>query len=149
MSEITTGVQIVLAQHCNGNEKPRLFGGQLMAWVDVIGAVAARRYAGKPVTTACIDHLSFLKAAYLNDIIIQEAKVTWAGRTSMEVRVDSFIENYGEKELINRAYLVYVALDGNERPAPVKEFVPQNQEEEDEYSAAVERKILRMSQGGI
>lgn len=149
MSEITTGVQIVLAQHCNGNEKPRLFGGQLMAWIDVIGAVAARRYANKPVTTACIDHLSFLKAAYLNDIIIQEAKVTWAGRTSMEVRVDSFIEKYGEKELINRAYLVYVALDENERPAPVKEFIPLNQEEEDEYAAAVERKILRMSQGSI
>lgn len=149
MSEITTGVQIVLAQHCNGNEKPRLFGGQLMAWIDVIGAVAARRYAGRPVTTACIDHLSFLKAAYLNDIIIQEAKVTWAGRTSMEVRVDSFIEKYGEKELINRAYLVYVALDENERPAPVKEFIPLNQEEEDEYAAAVERKILRMSQGSI
>lgn len=147
MSEISTGVQIVLAQHCNGNEKPRLFGGQLMAWIDVIGAVAARRYAGKPVTTACIDNLSFLKAAYLNDIIIQEAKVTWAGHTSMEVRVDSYIDRYGKKELINRAYLVYVALDENERPAPVKEFVPQNEEEEEEYSAAVERKIIRMASG--
>lgn len=148
MSEITTGVQIVLAQHCNGNEKPRLFGGQLMAWIDVIGAVAARRYAGRPVTTACIDHLSFLKAAYLNDILVQEAKVTWTGRTSMEVRVDSYIDRFGEKELINRAYLVYVALDENEKPAPVKEFIPADQEEEDEYAAAVERKIMRMAQGG-
>ena len=147
MSEITTGVQIVLAQHCNGNERPRLFGGQLMAWIDIIGAVAARRYAQKAVTTACIDNLSFLKAAYLNDIIIQEAKVTWSGRTSMEVRVDSFIDHFGEKELINRAYVVYVALDENEKPSPVKEFIPENEEEEAEYAAAVERKILRMANG--
>ena len=45
MHEVTTGVQIVLPQHCNGYEKPRLFGGQLMAWIDIIAAVAARRYA--------------------------------------------------------------------------------------------------------
>lgn len=147
MSEITTGVQIVLSQHCNGNERPRLFGGQLMAWIDVIGAVAARRYAHKPVTTSCIDNLSFLKAAYLNDIIIQEARVTWTGRTSMEVRVDSFIDHYGDKELINRAYLVYVALDENEKPSPVPEFVPADEEEEEEYAAAVERKIMRMASG--
>ena len=144
MSEITTGVQIVLAQHCNGNEKPRLFGGQLMAWIDVIGAVAARRYAKKAVTTACIDGLSFLRPAYLNDIIVQEARVTWTGNTSMEVRVDSFVEKDGERELINRAYVVFVAIDENERPSRVPEFMPETEEEEAEYSAAVERKIIRM-----
>ena len=40
---VTTSVQIVLPQHCNGYEHPRLFGGQIMAWIDVTGAVAARR----------------------------------------------------------------------------------------------------------
>ena len=147
MSEVTTGVQIVLAQHCNGNEIPRLFGGQLMAWIDVIGAVAARRYSGRPVTTACIDNLSFLKPAYLNDIVSQEARVTWTGRTSMEVRVDTFVEHDDKRDLCNRAYLVFVALDENERPAPVKEFIPQTEEEEAEYAAAVERKIARMAAG--
>ena len=147
MNEMTTGVQIILAQHCNGNEKPRLFGGQLMAWIDVIGAVAARRYCGKPVTTACIDNLSFLRPAWLNDILVQEARITWTGRTSMEVRVDSYVEENGKRELVNRAYLVYVALDENEKPSPVPEFFPQNEEEETEYAAAVERKIMRMQEG--
>ena len=52
MREITTSVQIVLPQHCNGYARPRLFGGQIMAWIDITGAVAARRYTCMPVTTA-------------------------------------------------------------------------------------------------
>ena len=61
--------------------------------------------------------------------------------------MDSYIDHYGDKELINRAYLVYVALDENEKPSPVPEFVPANEEEEEEYAAAVERKIMRMASG--
>ncbi|MCR4950104.1 MAG: acyl-CoA thioesterase [Solobacterium sp.] len=145
MAEKTTSVQIVLAQHCNGNKIPRLFGGQLMAWIDVTGAVAARRYAKHEVTTVCVDNLNFLKPAYLNDIIVQEAWVTWTGTTSLEVRVDSYVEHEGnEKEMINQAYCVFVALDENEKPVPVPELIPETQEEMDEYANAVERKFIRM-----
>ena len=49
MAEKTTTVQIVMPQHCNGYSNPRLFGGQIMAWIDVVGAVAARRYTGQAV----------------------------------------------------------------------------------------------------
>lgn len=145
MSEMTTSVQIILAQHCNGNAVPRLFGGQLMAWIDVVGAVAARRYCGHEVTTVCVDNLNFVKPAYLNDILVQEACVTWTGNTSLEVRVDSFVEKKaGDRALINRAYLVFVALDKNEKPVSVPEFIPETDEEKDEYANAVERKFIRM-----
>ena len=69
MTEKTTTVQIVMPQHCNGYAIPRLFGGQIMAWIDVIGAVAARRYTHAAVTTVCIDNLTFLKPAHLNDTV--------------------------------------------------------------------------------
>ena len=144
MQKKTTSVQIVLPQHCNGYAVPRLFGGQLMAWIDVIGAVAARRYAGASVTTVCVDHLTFLKPAYLNDTIVQEAVVTWTGRTSLEVRVESLVERLdGSRELINRAYLVFVALDAQEHPTPVPPFHPETEEEQKEYEMAVERKRQR------
>ena len=68
MRKMTTAVQIVMPQHCNGYAKPRLFGGQMMAWIDVVGAVEARRYTQHAVTTVCIDNLSFLKPALLCDI---------------------------------------------------------------------------------
>ncbi len=145
MTEITTGVQIVLPQHCNGYERPRLFGGQLMAWIDIIGAVAARRFARSAVTTVCVDNLTFIGPAHLNDTVVQDARVTWAGRTSLEVRVDSYVEQLdGSRTLVNRAYAVYVALDENERPAPVPAFTPETEKERQEYEAAQRRRDIRL-----
>lgn len=144
MTEKTTTVQIVMPQHCNGYARPRLFGGQIMAWIDVIGAVAARRYTQKAVTTVCIDHLTFLKPAYLNDTVVQEAKVTWTGKTSLEVRVDSLVEHLdGNRELINVAYAVFVALDDDDKPSSVPPFIPETEEEKEEYQAAELRRKQR------
>ena len=146
MSEITTSVQIVLPQHCNGYQKPRLFGGQLMAWIDVVGAVAARRYTQRAVTTVCVDNLNFLAPAYLNDTVVQEARVTWTGNTSLEVRVDSYVEKLdGSRERVNRAYLVFVALDDLDRPAKVPPFTPETDEERAEYDDALERRRIRLA----
>ncbi len=145
MREITTTVQIILAQHCNGYERPRLFGGQLMSWIDITGAVAAQRYTKGRVTTACIDDLSFIAPAYLDDTLVQEAYVTWTGRTSLEVCVDSYVEKRsGERTLTNRAYVVYVALDENDRPQPVPAFVPETEQEKADFAAAQRRKEHRM-----
>ena len=146
MTEKTTTVQIVMPQHCNGYAIPRLFGGQIMAWIDVTGAVAARRYTHAAVTTVCIDNLTFLKPAYLNDTVVQEAAVTWTGRTSLEVRVDSMVEKLdGSRELINRAYVVFVALDDEDKPTQIPQFVPETLEEKQEYAAALERRKIRLS----
>ena len=145
MSEITSSVRIVLPQHCNGYANPRLFGGQMMAWIDIIGAVAARRYSHRAVTTACVDDLRFLRPARLNDTIVQEAFVTWTGRTSIEVRVDSYVEQLdGSREAINRAYAVYVAIDENDAPVPVPPFTPVTEAERAEYEAALARRQRRL-----
>jgi acyl-CoA hydrolase len=146
MREITTAVQIVMPQHCNGYKNPRLFGGQIMSWIDIIGAVAARRYTNRAVTTVCIDNLTFLQPAYLNDTVVQEAVVTWTGRTSLEVRVDSLVERLdGSRELINRAYAVFVAIDEEDRPVAIPPFVPETTEEKQEYAAAEERRRIRLN----
>ena len=145
MQEKTTSVQIVLPQHCNGYLKPRLFGGQLMAWIDIVGAVAARRFTGSAVTTVCVDNLNFLNPAFLNDTVVQEAVVTWTGRTSLEVRVDSFVERLdGSRTPVNRAYLVFVAIDGSETPIRVPAFTPETEEERQEYEAALRRRQVRL-----
>ena len=145
MNRITSSVQMVLVSDCNGYKKSRLFGGRLMSWIDIIGAVCAQRFTGTAVTTVCVDHLTFLKPAFLGDTIVQEAKVTWSGHTSLEVRVDTYIEKLsGERELTNPAYLVFVALDDQDRPTPVPTFVPETEEEQAEYAAAQERRRLRL-----
>ena len=148
MTEITTSVQIVLPQHCNGYAKPRLFGGQLMAWIDIVGAVAARRFTNSAVTTVCVDNLTFIAPAYLNDTVVQDARVTWAGRTSLEVRVDSYVEQLdGSRALVNRAYAVFVALDDNDRPKTVPVYTPETEEERSEYEASLRRREIRLQRG--
>ncbi len=87
---LTHHVQIVLPGDLNGYG--RLFGGRLMQWIDIVAGVVARRHAGREVTTASVDHLDFQAAAYVNDTIALEGRITYVGRTSMEVRVDTYVE---------------------------------------------------------
>ena len=97
------------------------------------------------MTTVCIDNLNFMNPAYLNDTVVLEARVTWTGRTSLEVRVDSYVEQLdGIRKCVNRAYLVFVALDDDDRPSEVPPFTPETDEEKQEYARALRRREIRM-----
>ena len=141
---ISSQIQIVMPPHVNGTG--RLFGGQLMAWIDVTAAVEARRHTHCQVITAAVDKLRFLGPAFLDETIRLDARVTWTGRTSLEVRVDSFVESLsGTERLINRAYLVFVALDNKGKPVPIPPFVPVTDEEKLEWQEGEERRKERLA----
>lgn len=138
----TVQTQIVLNEHING--AGRLFGGRLMEWIDIVAGVAARRHSGRNVTTASVDTLSFKAPAYLNDTVSIEGVVTCTGRTSMEVRVDTYVEALdGQRSMINRAYLVLVALDAQGHPTPVPPLLAETDEEKAEQEAGLRRTALR------
>ncbi len=143
----TEQVQILSQSTLNGYN--RLFGGQLMQWIDVVAAVAARRHSGCNVTTAAVDHLRFEGPAYANDTIVLCAFLTYTGRTSMEVCVETYVEELsGQKRLINVAYLVMVALDEEERPTEVPRLLPQTEKEKSSWEAAKARNALRKQNRG-
>jgi acyl-CoA hydrolase len=142
----TSQVQIVMPSHVNGAN--RLFGGQLMAWVDIAAAVEARRHTKSQVITAMADGFRFLAPAFLDETVRLDARVTWTGRTSLEVLVDSYAESLsGEERLINRAFLVFVALDREGRPRPVPPLEPRTEEEKAEWSRAEDRRQIRLGPG--
>ena len=111
-----------LLQYKDINGYDRLFGGRLMEWIDEAAGIAAGRHCGGYITTACVDTLQFKHAAYLHDLIVILAKVTYVGRTSMEVRVDSYVEDTktGMRYLINHAYLTEVHVDTKGTPIPIE-----------------------------
>lgn len=122
------------------NGTGRLFGGQLMEWIDDLAGVVARRHSNSQVTTATIDSLDFLGPAYASDVVVLQGNITYVGRTSMEVKVKTFVEKLdGERKLINVAYLVFVALDEDENPKEVPKLILETDEEENEWKAAIER----------
>ena len=124
----TTQVQVLTQANLNGYL--RLFGGQLMSWMDIVAAVTARRHAEKNVTTACVRDLVFKKAAHANDTLMLTGEVIYVGRTSMEVRVMVYVEALnGKRDLINEARFVMVALDENERPTQVPGLVLETEEQ--------------------
>ena len=135
-------VEILMPSHINGYN--RLFGGKLMEWIDVVAGVAARRHSGHEVTTATVDHLEFQAPAYVNSTISLEGRLTYVGRTSMEVRVDTYVEELnGARSRVNRAYLVMVALDENHKPTPVPPLRLLTDEDRREWEAGERRQALR------
>ncbi|MBR5059859.1 MAG: acyl-CoA thioesterase [Clostridia bacterium] len=141
---VTEQVQVLNMANMNGSS--RLFGGQLMAWIDVVAAVVARRHSGRNVTTASVSELTFKEPAYANDTLVLRGHITYAGRTSMEVCVESFVEELsGEKRLINRAFLTMVAIDENGVPCEVPALIIETENERREYEAARKRRELRKS----
>lgn len=139
---ITEQVQIIMPSHINGAD--RLFGGQLVQWIDVVAGVVARRHSGCNVTTAAIDNLQFKAGAFMNNTLVLIGKITYVGRTSMEIRVDTYVEDLaGMRKVVNRAYLVMVALDDAGKPVEVPGLILQTETEKAEWEAARKRHILR------
>ncbi|NCC84234.1 MAG: acyl-CoA thioesterase [Clostridia bacterium] len=137
--------QLVMSGDVNGVN--RLFGGKLMQWIDITGAIACRRQAnGNHCVLHVADSMQFMEAIKINDIVTIEAKVTWTGRTSVECKVESSVEdNHGARKLVNVAYMLYVAVDESGNPIPVEPFVPATEEERAEWLAAEERRKTRIA----
>lgn len=137
----TEQAYIVRARYLNSSG--RLFGGSLMSWIDETGAMAARRHCNMSVTTVAVDNLQFVEPVMLSQIVVLVAKVTHVGSSSMEVRVDTYVENLeGMRSRVNRAYLVYVALKDNV-PTRVPRLIVESESEKAEWEAGERRALLR------
>lgn len=142
----TEHVQIVLDAHSNG--LGRLFGGRLMEWIDTVATVVARRHAGTEVVTVTVDHLEFKAPAQRNSTIVLIGEITYTGKTSVEVRVDTYVEQLCDmqRQLVNRAYLVYVALDEQGKPTEVPGLLLETSEQKALYREAEKRQENRKKQ---
>ena len=138
--------QLMHPEHANllGN----VHGGWIMKLVDEAAALACMRHAQKKVVTVAIDSMTFRRPIRLGDLIILNAEVSYAGRTSMEAEVHVVAENpiTGERTHTNTAYLVYVALDDHGRPTQVPPLKAETEEEKQKMEQAVERQKRRLEE---
>lgn len=127
------------------NGAGRLFGGKLMEWIDEIASLVAIRHSQTNVVTASVDNLKFIRGAYQNDLLVMIGKVSYVGNTSMEIRVDTYVEDLnGMRRPINRAYLTLVAINENGEPIEIPGIILENKGEEAEWEAGKKRKELRI-----
>ncbi|HLP55121.1 MAG TPA: acyl-CoA thioesterase [Fluviicola sp.] len=143
---ITTKVVLPNDTNTLGN----LFGGQLLAWMDVIASVSAHRHSRRVVVTASVNNVSFNSPIYHASIVTLEAKVSRAFNSSMEVFVDVFVEDHvtGNRSKSNEAIYTFVAVDQNGGPIQVPELIPETEEEKARYESALRRKQLSLILAG-
>ena len=128
------------------NHYGRLFGGHLLKWIDELAGIVAIRHCGCTVTTAAIDNLQFRAPAYTGDMIVLRGWVTSVGRSSMEVRVDTYREALdGRREMINKAYIEMVAIDCQGKPQEVPDLLIETEEQRAEWEAAAWTSYRRRS----
>lgn len=132
------------------NTLGNLFGGQLMAWMDMIASVSAHRHSRRVVVTASVNNVSFNSPINHASIVTLEAKVSRAFNSSMEVFVDVYVEDNvtGKRIRSNEAIFTFVAVDQNGGPIQVPELIPETEEEIERYTGALRRKQLALILAG-
>ena len=145
---LTIATKVVLPNDTNTHGN--LFGGQLLAWMDVTAAVSAQRHCRRVVVTASVNNVSFGKPIKESSIVTLEAKVSRAFNSSMEIFIDVYVEDLvsGKREKRNEAIYTFVAVDQNGGPIKVPEIIPETEEEKERFNGALRRKQLSLILAG-
>ena len=104
----------------NGNGD--IFGGWVMAQVDLAGSVLPARYTQGRMATVAVNEFVFKQPVRVGDILSFFSSVTRIGRTSVTVQVEVYAENFerqGQYMKVTQALLTYVAIDDKGRPRPI------------------------------
>ncbi|HEX9015350.1 MAG TPA: acyl-CoA thioesterase [Chloroflexota bacterium] len=129
----------------DANTTGNVHGGTIMKLVDTVGGVVAMRHSRQRVVTARMDEMSFLHPVHVGDLVTFKSSMNDVGRTSMEVGVRVESENLRTGKVVHTssAYLVYVALDPEGRPAEVPALIAETEDEKRRMEAAKLRRKRR------
>jgi acyl-CoA hydrolase len=141
----TTMTEYVLPTHANvlGN----VFGGQIMAWIDLCAAICAQRHTGRIAITAGMDEVSFEEPIEVGQVVRLNARVTATFRTSLEilVHVEGEEQTTGRRWPCVRAFVTFVAVGDDLVPTPVPPVALETDEDRALAASAAERRRLRLA----
>lgn len=142
----TDMTELVLPPHTNA--LGTVFGGQVMAWIDICAAIAAQRHCGRVAVTAAVDELTFRAPIHLGDVVCLTAWLNEAFGSSMEVQVRVEVEDRQTRArtLCADALLTFVNLDHETgRPLSVPPLKTQTPDEEKRRCDAHIRRKARLA----
>ena len=129
------------------NFSGNVHGGHVLKLLDQVAFTCASRYAQQYVVTLSVDRVVFREPIHVGELVTFDASVNYTGRTSMEVGIRVTTEDI-RTQLVrhtNSCYFTMVALDDDQRPAPVRQREPAPGEDQRRWDAAVRRRELRRS----
>ncbi|MFC7166674.1 acyl-CoA thioesterase [Halospeciosus flavus] len=138
--------EILMPNHTNN--LGRALGGVVLHWMDICAAIAARRFARAQVVTASMDHVDFLGAIDVGDVVNVEAFVFETGQTSMDLKVNVYAErpSEGERRRTASSYFTFVAIGGDQEPTSVPDVVCPTEHQEEMRERALRRRRERREQ---
>jgi acyl-CoA hydrolase len=137
-------VELVLPN--DANTMGNVLGGRVLHWIDLAAAIVAHRHCRTEAVTASMDEVSFLGPIRVGQLAVIAARMTFVGRSSMEIRVDVQSEDLlsGERRQTSTAYLTFVAVDKAGCPTEVPPLLYETEEEKREGRAAEARRAKRL-----
>ena len=113
----------IIPMPADTNAHGTIFGGWVMAQVDLAGSVPAVQRAAGPVVTVAVNSFLFREPVFVGDLVSFYARVSKVGRTSITVDVEVYAQRgrdgRGDAVKVTEAQLTYVAIDANRQPRPV------------------------------
>lgn len=136
--------ELVLPNHTN--QLGNLLGGQLMHWIDICAALSAAKHNNRICVTASVDRVDFHHPVKLGDAVTLIASINRVFKTSMEVGVKVYAQNFreGTKIHTNTAFLTFVSVDKNGRPVEAIEADPETDDEKRRFDEALKRRENRL-----
>src|ERR671939_1986362 len=115
----------------DANPQGNVHGGTIMKLVDTAGAIAAHRHGRRRVVTVEMDSMRFHEPVHVGNLLTLTARVTAVWRTSLEAYVEVEAEDVltGERRYTSSAFLVFVALDNEGRPAELPPLLLESEED--------------------
>ena len=113
----------VIPMPADCNQSGDIFGGWVMAQVDLAGAVLPARYVNGRIATVAVNEFIFKQPVKVGDILSFFSSVTRIGNTSITVKVEVFAERFsmqGTYLKVTEANVTYVAIDANGKPRPIE-----------------------------
>jgi acyl-CoA hydrolase len=134
----------------HANSLGNVLGGHILKLCDECGGIVAARHARRPSVTVAIDSMTFHEPVRVGQFLTLSGRITYVGRTSMEVEVRVEAEDLltGERTHTNSAYFIYVALDEQGKPVEVPRLTLLDDDERRRYEEGRQRQEHRLKRAG-
>jgi len=130
----------------DANPAGNVFGGAILKHIDMVAGIVAQRHSQTNAVTVSMDKISFLKPVFVGNVLFVTARVNYVQKSSMEIEVNVEAEDIakGTRVHTGNAFVTFVALDANGKPASVPKLrveTPEDQKRFEEGKLRMERRL--------